>query len=329
MSFVRVPGNPEPEFAEELSFEGRGGVAIRAVIAPSLSTPARGTVILCAGRTEFIEKYFEVITDLQTRGFVVFCMDWRGQGLSGRETANRLKGHLSSLDDAVTDLFTALRLFGERLPRPHVILAHSMGGGIALRGLQSNKISVDAAMFSSPMWGIKGLSDLAVQVSRFLTVIGLGEAFAFGVETRWRKEPFKRNTVTNDKERYARAQGLIQAEPMLALAGPTFGWVAAAADAFEAFHVHGAVAHLRLPVTVLSAGDERLVDNATHVSLSQAMPNAVHKVIPGAKHELLMETDAVRAQVWAEFDALIQRLSSQTAAKSPSAASEGAAARGA
>ena len=100
---VRVPGNEPPDGAEEHWLEGRGGVKVRVMTAPARG-PARGSVIVAPGRTEFIEKYFEVLRDLQQRGFAVFCIDWRGQGLSGRETPNPLKGHLSTFDDPVNDL---------------------------------------------------------------------------------------------------------------------------------------------------------------------------------------------------------------------------------
>ncbi len=119
MAFVRVPGNDIPEGAEEHWLEGRGGVKMRVLTAPSTNGPPRGSVIVAPGRTEFIEKYFEVLRELQARGFAVFCIDWRGQGLSGRETSNPLKGHFASFDDPVNDLATALRLLAHKLPRPH------------------------------------------------------------------------------------------------------------------------------------------------------------------------------------------------------------------
>ena len=59
--------------------------------------------------------------------------------------------------------------------------------------------------------------------------------FAPSVEKKWKRENFKSNPVTHDKERHDRCQGLIAEEPRLALAGPTVGWVAAAADATESF----------------------------------------------------------------------------------------------
>ena len=119
MAFVRVPGNDIPEGAEEHWLEGRGGVKVRVLTAPARG-PARGSVIVAPGRTEFIEKYFEVIRELQARGFAVFCIDWRGQGLSGREVDNGLKGHFVTFDDPVNDLSTALKLLANQLPRPHI-----------------------------------------------------------------------------------------------------------------------------------------------------------------------------------------------------------------
>ena len=43
-----------------------------------------GTVCIFPGRSEFIEKYFEVVGELRRRGFAVAVLDWRGQGGSGR-----------------------------------------------------------------------------------------------------------------------------------------------------------------------------------------------------------------------------------------------------
>ena len=308
MAFVHVPGNDVPEGAEEHWLEGRGGVRVRVMSAPSARSPARGSVIVAPGRTEFIEKYFEVVRELQGRGFAVFCIDWRGQGLSGREVENGLKGHLASFDDPVNDLSTALRLLADRLPRPYIGLAHSMGGGILLRAMQTRRVELDGAAFSAPMWGIANLGNTATSFARFMTAVGAGGLFAPGVERKWKRENFKRNQVTSDKDRHARGQGLIAEEPRLALAGPTNGWVAAAADAIEALAQPGAFAHLRMPILVASAGQELLVDNKSHDAVVGQLPDATHIVVAGAKHEILMERDEFRAQFWTAFDELAARI---------------------
>ena len=313
MAFVRVPGNDMPEGAEEHWFEGRGGIKIRLLTAPSTNGPPRGSIIVAPGRTEFIEKYFEVLRELQGRGYAVFCIDWRGQGLSGREAPNPLKGHFASFDDPVNDLATALKLLTHKLPRPHIGLAHSMGGAILLRALLTRRIELDAAAFSAPMWGISGLTDMAKKYVRFMVALGLGAMYAPGVDKKWKRENFKKNPVTHDKERHARCQGLIAEEPRLALAGPTLGWVAAAADVTESFQQPGALAHVRIPVLIATAGEEQLVDNASHPLVANALPQARHITIAGAKHEILMERDEFRALFWQAFDELVERVVPATA----------------
>jgi lysophospholipase len=308
MAFVRVPGNEVPDGAEEHWLEGRGGVKVRVMTAPAMGSPARGSVIVAPGRTEFIEKYFEVVRDLQRRGFAVFCIDWRGQGLSGREVENPQKGQLHSFDDPVNDLSTALKIYAEKLPRPYIGLAHSMGGAILLRAMQTRRVELQAAAFTAPMWGLAALTGLARSYVRFMASVGAGGMFAPNVAKRWVREPFKRNPVTNDPVRHERCQALITEEPRLALAGPTIGWVSAAMDAMDGFRQPGAFAHLRLPILVATAEQEMLVDNASHDAVVAQLPDAVHITIAGAKHEILMERDEARAQFWHAFDELAQRV---------------------
>jgi lysophospholipase len=309
MSFVRVPGNPEPDGAEELWLEGRGGLKIRALWAPAPKRPARGSVILCNGRTEFVEKYFEVIRELQQRNFAVYTIDWRGQGLSDRLIKKRLAGHIDTMDEAVADLAQGVKNMGEgKLPRPYIMLAHSMGGNIGLRALQTRRLEVEGAIFSAPMWGIAGLKPAARNFARFMTAIGAGGMIGPGQPGKWRKEKFKRNPVTHDRERHARAQALIMAEPQLALAGVTYGWVTAAANTIEGFRQPGALAHLRIPITVLTAAEDELVDNDSHDIVSRLLPQARHDVIQRSRHEIMMERDEIRTQFWRAFDALADKV---------------------
>src|SRR5437762_5309030 len=97
----------------------------------------RGTILLLTGRGEFIEKYAtEIVGELLGRGFAVIALDWRGQGLSDRMLAERDKGHIDSFATYVADL----QLFLDKVvvpvaPRPVLLLCHSMGAHIALRGL--------------------------------------------------------------------------------------------------------------------------------------------------------------------------------------------------
>ena len=155
-SFVEIEGNPPPLGAEIKWLDGAEGRRLRMCVAPGVGgKEARGTVIVCPGRTEFIEKYFEVGRELQALGFAVLILDWPGQGLSSRLLPDSMKGHIDTFETFMNALRKALDELSDTLPRPHVSLAHSMGGAIALAAITQKLVEVDAAAFSAPMWGLK------------------------------------------------------------------------------------------------------------------------------------------------------------------------------
>jgi lysophospholipase len=307
MSFVHVPGNPPPWGAEALWLEGDRKLQFRACLTPGPGAGSRGSVILFPGYTEYLEKYFETATDLQKRGFASFVMDWRGQGLSSRLVRNPHIMHFDRFDDPVRDIAAAVRHLESRLPKPWVLLAHSMGGGIALRGLATGQLEAKAAMFSAPMWGLKANTFLNRVFARDMRSIGLGRLPTSIVPKKPRQEAFEGNPVTSDPERFARNQAIWLAESGVRIAGPTFGWFAAACDVVRDFKKGKGLDQVWLPVTVCSAEDERLVLNECHAGVAAKLQNAQHIVIPGAKHELLQEADPIRDQFLAAFDALLER----------------------
>ncbi len=82
---------------------------------------SRGTILLLSGRTEFIEKYYEVIRELLDRRYAVLTMDWPGQGLSVRPLQNRSKHHALSFDPVVASLNDLLQLDQIRVCPDHSI----------------------------------------------------------------------------------------------------------------------------------------------------------------------------------------------------------------
>ena len=76
--FIDIPSNPIPDGATAVDFRGADGGYLRGALFPH--DGAKGTFIIMGGRCEFIEKYFEVVNDLKSRGFAAASMDWRGQG---------------------------------------------------------------------------------------------------------------------------------------------------------------------------------------------------------------------------------------------------------
>lgn len=296
---VLVPGNPPPEGAEIIWYQGEGGIRLRMLFAPRAG--ARALAIVCPGRTESIEKYFEVQRDLQARGFAIACFDWPGQGLSDRPLKNPIRGHVTSFETYVDALTRGLKAIEGRAPETRVVVAHSMGGAISLEAMRTGRVTASLAAFSAPMWGIPvspGLQAFARTVNRF----GFG---TFPAQPESKDEAFETNPFTHDFERWGLYRRLVTAEPRLALGQPTIGWVVASLDVCDGFLKPGALARLaEMPMLVATASEEKIVDPAAAPRVIPLLPAARHLVVQGASHEIFMETDARRAEFWAAFDAL-------------------------
>ena len=315
---IGTPAAPVPEGAMAEWFIGAGGARLRAALFPARGRP-RGSVVVSPGRTEAIEKYFETAGALAGRGYVTLVHDWRGQGLADRLLPDRLLGHATGYQDFLTDYDALLAAFEARLPRPWLALGHSMGGCLTLLALAEGERRFAGAVLSAPMLGVRvgAVPRLAARaLAWIMSALGRGGQPVPGSASA--PTPFESNIVTHDRARYARAEALIEACPDLALGLPTWGWLDFAFVATARLAKGAGAARIDIPVVVIAAGDDRLVDNAALEAVTARLPHGRYLEIPGAFHELLQETDDVQAVFWREFDDLAARLdpaSSPTLAK--------------
>ena len=133
MDLIATPKNPIPLGAATGFLDIKKSVRVRYARWPSALKERRGTVCIFPGRSEFIEKYFEVVGELRRRGFAVAIMDWRGQGGSSRLAGNPLKGHVRDFSDYESDLSRFMTdVVLPDCPPPFFALGHSMAATILL-----------------------------------------------------------------------------------------------------------------------------------------------------------------------------------------------------
>lgn len=323
---IAVDGAPVPPGAEAAWFKGSDGAQLRAALFPARGA-LRGSIVLSGGRTEPIEKYFEVIGDLTRRGYVVLAHDWRGQGLSHRALPDRLAGHARGYDAFLTDYRALLAEYEARLPKPWFALGHSMGGCLTLLALAHGEAKrFEGAILSAPMLGLQ-IGGLPPLVARALVGFNLlfGRAGAY-VRAAGAPETFETNVLTHDRARYERARAQVEAHPDLGLGGPTWGWLDFAFKATSYLARPENLEAVTIPVVIVSAARDRLVDNNAQRAAAKNLPKGEFISVPGAFHEILMETDNMRNIFLRALDALLGKSAPAAAAKPAEAAPRAAAA---
>ena len=267
------------------------------------------TIVFLTGLRECIEKHFETIEDLQKRGLGVCAMDWRGQGLSTRPLENPQKLHIDDFDLHVGDLHQFITtIIKKKSSGPLYILAHSMGGHIALRYLHDVQQGVDGAILASPMcdiWTPPGLRFLFLSVTWMMTCLGFSRAYGMGGSDYGVRE-FGSNRLTSDQGRFAEFHQQIAAQPALKMGGPTWGWFRAAWTSVRTLKDEGYLKAIGVPIYAIQAGIDGVVSNRAQNWVFSRLNSAHLFSIEGARHELLGESDEYRDQFWALFDRFLE-----------------------
>lgn len=296
-------------------FRGAGGLRLRAAFwTPSslVAAKPRGTVIVSPGRTEPIEKYFELIGNLLARGWCVLAHDWRGQGLSARLLPDRLKGHARAVEEFLDDYARLLDAFEARAPKPWIALGHSMGAVLNLLTLENGEERISAALLSSPMLRIKTgkRSMWSVKLAvRWNIRHGKAGDYVLDDPDDPFDHTFEKDALTSDETRYELWRQQLFACPHLAVGGPTWGWLAFGLDAGERALKPKALKAVRVPVAIVQSGDDDRVWKQTSKWAARRLGRGRYVEVPGARHEIIMETDDLRARFLEEFDALADYVS--------------------
>ena len=308
MKLVSIPANPVPDGFVTGAIKTPDGVSLRFA---RWLPPAgrRGTVCIFQGRGEWIEKYFETVRDLRSRGFAVATLDWRGHGLSDRALGDRHKGYVRDFADYDTDLDTFMReVVLPDCPPPLFALGHSTGGTVLVRAAYRGRRWFDRMVMIAPLIAVAGAgsSATAVALVRIMRWAGLGGMYVPGGDVGvMERRPFVGNILTSDPVRYARNAAILEAEPLLAVGRPTVAWCDAAFRAIRTIRERSYPGHIRQPILIVAAGNDQVVSNAAIEDFASELRAGKQLMVAGSKHEVLMEQDRYRAQFWAAFDAFV------------------------
>lgn len=291
-----------PDQVRETMWQSADGWPIRRIDFPAVSAtgaPARGAMLFLPGRGDHYEKYLETLDQFARQGWQVTAIDWRGQGRSGRLLANSNVGHIDDFSTWIGDLRHFWQNWATETSGPHVILAHSMGGHLALRALAEGAVDPAAVALSAPMLGIHTMGlpyALYHAIARLMCAIGDPNRAAWKEgEKPGSPLSVRSHILTHDAERYADEVFWWQARPDVRLGPPSWHWVERAIDSTRRLNAPGILEAVRTPILLLATRADRLVDTGRIERDAKRLPNAELLLFgKEAAHELLREADPVR-----------------------------------
>ncbi|HXY70692.1 MAG TPA: alpha/beta hydrolase [Gemmatimonadales bacterium] len=253
---------------------------------------ARGTLVLLHGFGDHSGRYAEPAAWFAERGLAVYALDQRGHGRSPGK-----RGHVSRFAQFLSDVAALRKLAAQEQAGPQLLLGHSFGGAVALRYLETEPEGLAGAIVSSPFLDVampvpawkRLVASALVEVLPSLPVAtGLDLAHLStdpAVGQAAKSDPLYHRVMTPRAWREIRAaQAAVRAEGR----------------------------HIRVPLLLLLAGDDRLVSRPASEAFARSLAGDVTvKTYEGFYHEIFNEPH--RARVFRDVEPWLDRVLSAAA----------------
>nr|WP_263325361.1 alpha/beta hydrolase [Neobacillus sp. Marseille-Q6967] len=235
---------------------------------------AKAVIVMVHGAMEHHGRYGWLIEMWRTSGFHVIMGDLPGQGMTTRSR----RGHIDSFDEYILELKDWVQA-AYRYDLPIFLLGHSMGGLIAIRLLQEERLNLAGVILSSPCLG------LIHKPSKFLEVLSHGINIIF---------PSLRMNSGITVEMATRNQDVIAADEgdTLYITKVSVRWYRELAAAIKEAFLKNEITQ-DVPMLVMQAGDDKIVNKIpvkewfNHAPLSEKR----FKEWPKFYHEIFNEPE--------------------------------------
>lgn len=275
----------EPTFKTATIRDRSNSLDLRYGIQAAANGKPEEWLVMCNGRTEWLEKYSDVARDLGVKPSTAYLgFDHRGQGASG--------GARAWIDDYSTfakDMADVIQTATQG--KPYNLLCHSMGAVIGLTAIMDGLIQPRCVVLNGPMFGLPRHPmppEWSYKISKLISKAGFGHVNS-GV-ARHESIPFELNILTHSIERFK----IIQSQPY-PVPSPTFEWVEASYEATQNILKPERLKKITMPVLVVCGTEEKVVDiNRIQPWVLEAQTHAQAPVdlhwVQGGRHELLFES---------------------------------------
>lgn len=226
-------------------------------------------IVLLHGIGEHSGRYLAAIRFFRELGYSVRCFDHRGHGKSGGQ-----RGDTPSDIQMLEDAKGVISDFAQQLPSPPVLFGHSMGGLLTCRLLTEPELPVSGAMLSAPALALyMPLWSRPVLALLMKLAPGLGLPNGLSLPHLCRDpeviRAYQRDPLVHNKISARLLNSMLSAMDVC----------------------HRQAAKLQIPVLLMIAGADKLVDPRGSEAFAAAAPTEMLSVCryPDAFHEILNE----------------------------------------
>ncbi len=287
--------------------EGSGSLHVRSFI----EDRNKALLVILPGRGESSLKYAELAYELRGQGHDIVILDHRGQGLSERSNGVSDHIHIENFDDYVLDLEVVREYFcKEKKYKTKHILAHSMGGAIALRHIQLyGKEQWSGILLSSPMLKIKSKTiPLFIGIWILKTYIKLGKKLnpIWNKQVQDTKKNYKDNNVTHCIHRFGWARKMDELHPHIISGAPTFQWLKESIVAGQ--RVMRDKSAYKCPMLLIQADQDTIVCNEAQNKFAHEVENCRIIRLKECRHEILQESNSIRNRALVQITQFLKNL---------------------
>ena len=261
----------------------------------------KGTVLVIHGFTETAFKFSELIYSLLQNGYNVVAYDQRGHGRSWRsEKAKDISlVHVDHFSDYVRDMEIIVETVIAKMPKPWLLLSHSMGGAVSGLYLEKHPDTFSRAAFCSPMIQANtGISTIVVKLlCHGAKLIGKGGSRVFISKPYTQKETFEESVATG-RERFEWYENIRFITKEYQTNGPSYAWTLESVRVTAKLLAPGAPERIACPVRLYTAELDNTVMPDPQKRFISRIKNGSHVIVKGAKHEIYRSTDDVLFPWW-------------------------------
>ncbi|MFZ1743403.1 MAG: alpha/beta hydrolase [Pontixanthobacter sp.] len=302
-----------PAAARESHWTAPDGAPIRRIDWPGALDKPLGSILFFPGRGDAYEKYLEALDQWHRAGWRVTAADWRGQAGSGRLGKDPVTGHIEDFSQWIDDLAAFWLDWKVSTPGPHVLMGHSMGGHLVLRGLAEARVDPDAMVLSAPMLGFTG-NILPVPIMHGLARVMKHLGDPARQAWKWSEKPGEMpvgriDLLTHDPDRYADEIFWREKRPELVMGPGSWNWVERAYASMRVLDSKGMLEKVTTPVFLIAASNDKLVDIRAIERAAERLPRGELLAFGDeAHHEILREVDPVRDRAMAAISDFLARV---------------------